>query len=298
MHVIISILVLLFTSCAGFTSSNNTAGLPEPSAQSYAKSMTILAYADSDPYTASLAENRLPDKVELFYFYEQDCGICNELDVFYDILLEKLPADILGIYPSVIYIINTLSMDGRQIYNRITEAMGLDRMLLLPPLLIAGGKIFQGNETIANNIQEAFLTAGEDIFVNQYFYNPALRKTGEKLFEDFDFNPDHVTAVYFYRIACPDCREIIHFIDDLPETFNVDGRQVPFDLIKINTRSGNNNDRIMAFFDKYKVPDADRHVPIIFLANSYLSGVQRIKNELSNELANLTDKNLLAEILY
>jgi hypothetical protein len=56
------------------------------------------------------------------------------------------------------------------------------------------------------------------------------------------------------------------------------------DIIKINTRSGNNGERITAFFDAYQVPDEDRVVPIVFTASGYYAGLERISKDLPAEL--------------
>jgi thiol-disulfide isomerase/thioredoxin len=260
--------------------------------------MTILPAAESDPYSASLEGKGLPEKVELFFFYEQSCEICDELEQFYETLFEELPSEDRALYPHLIYTINTVSAEGRKTYERVTDAMGLDRLLLQAPLLIAGGRVFQGHETIADNIREAFLTAAEDIFVNQRFYNPALKKTGPRLFDDYSLNPGHVTLVYFYRIVCPYCEKASPVIDSLPKTIVSGGREVPLDIIRINTRSGNNNERVMAFFEKYQVPDDKRRVPIVFLAGGYLSGVEPITGELAGQLALQPGVNKLAELIH
>ena len=282
-----AILVLSAAGCG-----KNTANTESPPA-----AITVLSAAETDPYSVSLEGKTLPDKVELFYFYEQSCEVCDELDEFYRILSEHLPHELRDQTPHLIYTINTFSIEGRKTYEKLTGAMGLDRSLLQVPLLVAGGRIFQGNETIANNIREAFLTAAEDLFVNQKFYNPALKKSGPRLFEDYPLNPSHITLVYFYRIVCPYCEEANPVINSLPQTLTLDGRQIPLDIIRINTRSGNNNERVMAFFDHYQVPNEDRKVPIVFLAGTYLSGPEAIGAELLTRLSTPPRINKLAELL-
>jgi thiol-disulfide isomerase/thioredoxin len=279
------------------SSKQDSSGIEYPFAQSSSEPFIIYASTEADPYSDSRLGKELPDKVELFFFYEQDCEICNELDNIYKIVSQKLPQEIRNIYPCKIYAINIISIEGRKTFEQLTNAMGLDRMLLSAPLLIAGGKIFQGYETISNNIEEAFLTAGEDIFVNHQFYNPALKKTGAQLFDDYSLRSDHINIVYFYRTVCPYCNQITPFINELPLNVNLDKGQIPLNIIKINTRSGNNNERIVAFFDKYQLPDADRKVPIIFLTDSYLSGVESIKMELTGKLSQPSSKNKLEELI-
>ncbi|MDR2419164.1 MAG: hypothetical protein LBD79_08930 [Treponema sp.] len=217
--------------------------------------------------------------VDMYYFYEELCGSCTEdaEEAFYSILRDKVPYEEREQYPHRLHIINVYEQHGRPVWEQVTEDMGLDRGSLQMPLLIVGGRVFQGHENIANNIREAFLTACEDMFVYKQVYNPATRKTGKQLFDDYTIDPNHVTLVYYYRITCPECAKTKPLIDELPVSVTVNGENLPLDIIRINTRSGNNGDRIAAFFETYNVPDQDRKVPIVFFSDSYLVGVDSIK---------------------
>jgi thiol-disulfide isomerase/thioredoxin len=226
----------------------------------------------------------LPDKVELYYFYEELCELCNESGKYFTMLDEKLPSEDRSRYPHEFPVYNVYHSSGRAEYERITNAMGIAPDTLTPPVLIAGGRVFQGFETIAANIREAYLTAGEDIFVNKRVYNPAARKTGDRLFEDYPVYPDHVNIVYFYRVTCPECAKATPLIDQLPKTVKVEGENLPLDITRINTRSGNNGERIAAFFETYGVPDEDRVVPIVFFADSYLAGAEAISRGLEGHV--------------
>jgi thiol-disulfide isomerase/thioredoxin len=234
----------------------------------------------SDQGSSGLPDSELPDKVKLYYFYEELCELCNESGKYFTMLDEKLPNEDRNRYPHDFSTYNVYHVSGHSEYERITDSMGINRDTLTLPVLIAGGRVFQGFETIANNIREAYLTAGEDIFVNKRVYNPATKKTGDRLFDDYPVRPDHLNIVYFYRTTCPECAKVTPLIDQLSETVNVGGKNIPLDITRINTRSGNNGERISAFFESYEVPDADRVVPIVFFADSYLAGAERIGREL------------------
>ena len=122
--------------------------------------------------------------VDMYYFYEELCGSCtaDTIEAFYSILREKMPYEEREQYPHRLHTINVYEQQGRPVWEQVTDDMRLDRESLQMPLLIVGGRVFQGHENIANNIREAFLTAGEDMFVYKRVYNPATRKTGEQLF--------------------------------------------------------------------------------------------------------------------
>lgn len=228
----------------------------------------------------AVASAALPDKVEMYYFYDELCGSCDGTEAF-DAIAEEAMAGIRDAYPYEIYRVNVYSSAGKEQYEAICEEMGLDPQTLSLPLLIAGGRVFQGDETIARNMGEAFLVAGEDLFVNETVYNPARKKTGAALFDDYTVDEEAITVVYFYRITCEECQQTAPVIDGLPETT---ANGVPLDVIRINTRSGNNSERINAFFEEYAVPDGDRMVPIVFTRDGYFAGYEAIEGGLASTL--------------
>jgi hypothetical protein len=227
----------------------------------------------------------LQEKVNGYFFYEQICASCdNDFDRFVSILQEQLPLAERDHYPHAFNMYNIYENSGRSRYIQVTDDFGIDRELLSVPFLILGGRIFQGYDSIASNIREAYLTAAEDLYVYNRPYNPKTRKTGQNLFDDYSVNPDNVTLVYFYRITCPECGQVTPIIDALPKAVLVNGRERPLDVIRLNTRSGNNGERIAAFFEAWQVPDNDRMVPIVFFSDSYLAGFDAISGRLQQEL--------------
>jgi hypothetical protein len=271
--------------------------------QSWVKNLLVLVMAVilpaglfarpvADESGALVPETAPPDqreKITAYFFYEELCSLCKtDHDRFTAILAEKLPPDERDQYPNLFYILNAHDIAGRRDYVWVTDEMGLDRSTLQFPLLILGGRVFQGYDSISTNIREAYLTAAEDLYVNERPYNPRLRKTGDGLFDDYPVNPDHVTLVYYYRITCPQCAKAGPVIDALPKTVSTAGGERPLDIIRINTRSGNNGERIAAFFEEWQVPDEDRVVPIVFLSGSYLAGHEAISGALRQSLAEST----------
>ncbi|MDR2210578.1 MAG: hypothetical protein LBO65_03805 [Spirochaetaceae bacterium] len=250
-----------------------------PAALALLSAVSVFARPVSDSRAAAL-----PEKAELYYFYEELCDLCDESGKYFTMLDEKLSSEERNRYPHDFPVYNVFHASGRAEYERITDSMGISRDTLSLPVLIAGGRVFQGFENIAGNIREAYLTAGEDIFVNKRVYNPAGKKTGDRLFEDYPVNPDHVNIVYFYRITCPECAKATPLIDRLSKTVRVEGKDIPLSVTRINTRSGNNGERISAFFEAYGVPDTDRIVPIVFFADSYLAGAEAIEGALRDRL--------------
>jgi len=244
------------------------------------------------PGPAGIADKPVPPEtekgslIEGYFFYEELCALCNaDVDRFVSILQENLPPAERDQYPNSFKTFNIHETAGRTRYVELTDELGLDRGILETPFFVIGGRVFQGYDSIGANIKEAYLTAAEDVYVNKRPYNPRTRKTGPVLFDDYPVNPDHVTLVYYYRITCPECAKTTPLIEALPKTVQVNGAERPLDIIRINTRSGNNNERIAAFFEAWQVPDKDRMVPIVFFSDSYLAGIDAISGGLQRGLS-------------
>jgi hypothetical protein len=252
----------------------------------------VFARPKAEASTAPLPQVVAPverEKIKAYFFYEELCALCRtDEERFIAILQEKLPLAERDQYPHNIYILNAYNAAGRQEYQRITDDLGLDRGTLEFPLLILGGRVFQGYDSITANIREAYLTAAEDLYVYERPYNPRLKRAADNLFDDYPVNPDHLTLVYYYRITCPSCAQVSPLIDALPKTVLTAEGERPLDIIRINTRSGNNGERIAAFFDHWQVPDEERQVPIVFFAGSYLSGEEAIAGAIHERLGKET----------
>ena len=225
----------------------------------------------------------LPEKVEMYFFYDEICGSCDGTEEIKRIAEEQL-AEVRNTYPYQFFMHNVYTDLGRRKFDEVCEELGLQKDSLSFPLLIAGGHVLQGMETIEKSIAEYYLTAGEDIFVKGYCYNPKEKKTGEELFSDYSFPKKSVGIIYFYRIACHECNDTKPVIQELPPEVEVDGKSYPLEILELNTRSGNNNERIAAFFSRYNVPDEDRKVPIVFLSDGYLAGFEEIQTELEGRI--------------
>lgn len=228
----------------------------------------------------------LPDAVALYYIYDNLCGSCEDATEAFDAIAARDLAPLADETPYVLHRINVFSKAGRAQYGALVDALGLDAEQITLPALIAGGRVFEGEEAIERNLREAFLVAAEDLYTYGRVYIPGARKTGVRLFEDYAAPDDAVTVVYFYRITCDECNEAAPVIDGLPDTIPAaDGGAAPVQVLRINTRSGNNGERIAAFFDAYGVPDEDRMVPIAFTRDAYFAGFAAIGAGLADALA-------------
>jgi len=230
------------------------------------------------PYepTPAPPSRELPAQVDMFFIYEESCATCDGTEEFFALVGERL-SDILDLHPTQIHTINTFHRGNTELFQDLAyDLLNVNANTLSKPVLIVNGLAFQGMAAIGGNMREALLTAGHDLFVNRYVFNPRYALTGDELFANTPANPQNLTLLYFYRMVCPACIEIEPLMQAIPQFVTIDGRQVQVDVIRFNTRSGNNRDRVMAAFDHFNVPDEMRSVPIIITASGHYTGAEAI----------------------
>ena len=70
------------------------------------------------------------------------------------------------------------------------------------------------------------------------------------------------------------------FWEQLPEKINCDGTEISCKVIKLESRTDTNGEKIRKLFENYKIPEEDQMVPIVFLKEGYLAGKQEIETNL------------------
>lgn len=232
----------------------------------------------------------LPEKVEINYFYNEACASCEEHDVFWKMVREEL-GDAAEKYPYQANVYNVFKTEGASVRDAVFANLGFDQkamQALSYPVMTINGTVYYGDEEIKASLREAYLTAGEDIFVNKRgVYDPAAEQTFAELTGAYPVQKDASTVVYFYRTVCEECIQTDEeIISKLPEKIKVKGEEMPLQVIRINTRSGRNAEIIREFFSVYQVPEEDQMVPIVFTASGYLAGYDKISASLITELEN------------
>lgn len=233
----------------------------------------------SAPGLAETAE--LPEKIPIYFFHETACGSCDGTTEFVE-MFNEVVGENRQLHPYDVSLVNVFPMGGRQRFEALMDEYGLSRENLFFPLVVIHSKVFAGMENIRTNINEAFLTAGQDIFEERYVYLPSEEEQG--LFDRYEADPAESTLVYFYRITCEECGQTKPVIEGLPETVEIDGEVSPVRVISFNTRSGNHSERIRAFFESYQVAEQDQMVPIVFLRDRYFAGFEQISDGLTAAL--------------
>ncbi|MCL2571320.1 MAG: hypothetical protein FWE11_02870 [Defluviitaleaceae bacterium] len=244
--------------------------------------MILLAGCGSSNEEEVIPARELPEQIEMFFFYDELCLSCVDESEFFELFHEEV-GDVAYRYPYRLIPVNVARTGGRSIFNETMASFGHSTDSIEFPLMMVASRLFQGEENIRRNIREAFLVAGEDIFVNEYVFNSLYEPTPMDVRHNIEAG--HNTIIYFYRIVCPGCIELEPFLDSLPDAVLAYGDDIPVNIIRINTRSGNNGDMIRAFFSYFNVPDDEQFVPIVFLRDTHLTGNDMIREGLLELLA-------------
>lgn len=239
---------------------------------------------------APAPESKAAESVVINYFYDEPCASCDRLDEFWEIISDEL----LGVEDDFQYTVHTYNVfqtDAAGTRDAVFTGLGFDGQEirgLTYPVLTINGNVLYGHGEIRDSLREACLTAGEDLFLyDRGVYDPTKEQTLEQLLKAYPVDQEASTAVYFYRTVCEECVQTGHeVIDKLPETVEPDGKSHRQDVLRINTRSGQNAAIIRAFFEAYQVPPEDQAVPIVFTADSYFSGYEAISTSLLQDIEN------------
>lgn len=229
---------------------------------------------------------------EEFVYFDDTCSVCDvsqdDLDIvdifyFYD---TKEDADISSVVEDQLSKYNYELHSYDVLENAIFfEDFMYDLNLQTSsfPIIVIGGNILSKN--FDKDLEEQLLVHFEEQRNNVDVVFENSLKTDE-LFNQFEVDVNKNTLLYFYRIGCESC---INITDTM---LKIDESQV--DILRFNTRSGRNIDRLYVLFDKYQVLEEDRVVPIIFLNDTYLAGDEAINEFLLDYIKE--DKGLLVTL--
>ena len=220
----------------------------ESAAASTAPESAAAENAAAENTAAESAEEE--EALTIYFFHDTACGSCDGTEEFRAIISEQ-------IYPyseARPYRLNVKNVFKSEERDRAEELLmeeaGLTIKEVSFPLMMINGKVYEGLPEIEENIQK------------EYFAGMVSE------------------AVYFYREDCPECVDLAPFMDSLPETVQVGGVSLPLAQERLNSREGDNGDKIRELFEAYQVPEEDQMVPIVFVGSHYLAGAGEIEENL------------------
>ena len=199
------------------------------------------------------------------YYYYSACGSCDEAGKFraqFDTVIGDAGEDV----TVAVKTYNTFQAQNNDRFNNACDEYGIPREKRVPPLLIMNGSYLLGQDEIDSGLYETFRQASAD---HRADHDSAGRVS---------------TLLYFYVSPCDECAQIKDILTGLSAGYTVtiagETFESPLNISYYNVSESENLDTIHVLFERYNVPDADQKVPIMFLADTYLSGKDAISQNL------------------
>lgn len=202
----------------------------------------------------SIENTEKKETLTIYFFHDTACGACDGTKEFLDIVSEQI-SSYREARPYRINVKNVFKKEERSRAEEILEEQGLTMQDISFPMMLINGKVYEGIEKIKANIRPEFFSG----MVSE--------------------------ILYFYRDDCQECIELSDFMESLSKTAEVGGVELPLVQRRFNSREGNNGDKVRELFASCQVPEEDQMVPIIFLGNHYLAGMEEIEEKLMLYLA-------------
>ena len=222
---------------------------------------------------AFLASPLVPVKAEealsIVYYYNNPCASCEVENEFYTLFNEQI-GDIKDNRNYKIQTYNIFEREAKKHFEQFCKTNNIEDNQV--PALVIGDEILIGQEQIEQLLREKFIQAN-NIPEDDLQISSNKQQDIESIAEDL--NGAHLK--YFYTIGCKDCIKTEKLLTTIEPIQN---GEITIEKIDINTEEG--FQQLYGYFDKYKVPEKEQRVPIIFYEEGYLSSYGQIEKELPN----------------
>lgn len=229
------------------------------------------------------------DTVPIYYIHNNPCESCREYLHF----VQDFQKEIAGEVSSKAYRLKELNLllDGaRDTYERLMKELDIPEEDRFTPMLIIGNRYLTGSENIQKNrrsllLSETGLTLPEsDNKDNTVSKDWKVSRQAIRIPEVKLSNSDSY-FLYFSTTACEACQEAKAYIEKLPESIPVkgtDGKSMASKVVveERNITEAGNLALYQKLLEKYRVPEKERIVPLVFFQRGYVSGKEAIQSEL------------------
>ena len=230
-------------------------------------------------------------KVTITYFYENVCGYCNPAQRFNELYNELVGTEKEDIEVDL-RTFNIFHESGREKVNQYYEEYGVPKAKRYAPIVFIGSNYLVGNDDIVEKLKDTFVTAKEESILNKVEYLEEKLYTRQTINNSDTYDNskkirEDSLVVYFYVTACGECQDVAEYFDTLEEknTLNsVNNDNIDFSLIKFNIGELQNIELIKKYYQAYDVPENDQLVPVVFIGDTYLQGIDNIKKELIEQI--------------
>lgn len=205
--------------------------------------------------------------LSIVYYYNNPCASCEVEGEFYTLFNEQV-GDIKDSRNYKIQTYNIFEREAQTNFEKFCKTNKIENNQL--PVLAIGNEILIGQEQIEQLLREKFIQAKNTQENN-------LQISSNKQ-QDIESTVEDLTGAhlrYFYTISCKDCIKTEKLLTTIEPIQN---GEIIIDKVDINTEEG--LQQLYGYFDKYKVPENEQRVPIIFYEEGYLSSYEQIEKKL------------------
>lgn len=96
-------------------------------------------------------------------------------------------------------------------------------------------------------------------------------------------NENKPLVIYFYASVCASCNVAEESLNEVYDMAKASGKDIHLDVRMLNIEDSHNYELFQKYLDFYKVPEQDRHAPIIFFGDAWYCGKTGIQEGLQAE---------------
>lgn len=206
-------------------------------------------------------------QINVVYFYNNPCASCNEEEKFISLFNSLVGTDKEDVKINFT-MCNIFKTGGAQYLKEYFERYNVPREKQITPILFVNDQFLAGDAAIKSGLRDVFLQEKNKIISNS--------------------DEAETVILYFYVPACRECEEVDEFLGTLEKRYLMEledsTKYTYVNIKKFNVGEPKNLELIKKYFEVYKVPEDDQSVPIIFIGDTYLSGLKSIKKELLKKI--------------
>ncbi|MBM7582731.1 cytochrome c biogenesis protein CcdA/glutaredoxin [Caldicoprobacter guelmensis] len=224
--------------------------------------------------TVVKATNLSLQKINIVYFYDNPCASCNEEEKFIDLFNSLVGTDKENVKVNIA-MYNVFKGGGLQLLKEYFERYNVPKEKQITPILFINDQFLAGDTAIKAGLRDIFLQEKNSIGTNTVENNK-------------DSNNNQIVIVYFYVPDCRECEKVDKFLSTLKKRYLVEfedsTKYTYVNIKKFSIGEPKNLELIKKYFEVYKVPENDQFVPIVFIGDTYLAGLEAIKEELIEKI--------------
>jgi len=224
-----------------------------------------------NPNIDSVLASQPEGQINIVYFYINPCASCDEEGEFIKLFNALVGEDKDDVKVNIV-MYNVFHASGEKLAQEYFEKYDVPEEKRIYPILFINNEFISGSTAIREELRDAFLQEKNKIAID-----PVVNR------EDIQ-----TTILYFYVETCKDCEGVSEILDSIKEQYPVEfeneGVNTYVKVKKFNIGEPESLQLVKKYFEVYDVPEKDQSVPIIFIGDTYLSGIGVIRQELIQKI--------------